>query len=116
MLGSAKTVVASDLTLIECRRAIHRGVAAGAVSESDAAGLDQDLNELAGHWMISRINPEVVARASRRFPVEPMRTLDAIHLATAVRTITAIPDLAMLTLDRRVSENAEAMGMAVVPA
>jgi hypothetical protein len=115
LLGMAETVTSSDLTMIESRRAIHRGVASGILTESNAEGLERDLNELVGHWMISRINQEVVVRASGSFPVEPIRTLDAIHLATAVRTLSAISGLSILTLDHRVRENARAMGIGVVP-
>ena len=54
----------------------------------------------------------VLARAGRAFPVEPVRTLDAIHLATALEFLAAFPDLAILALDRRVLANAIALGLA----
>ena len=43
----------------------------------------------------------VLARAGSPFPVEPVRTLDAIHLATALELATAFPDLRVLSFDRR---------------
>ena len=115
ILGSANTIATSDLTLIECFRAIHRAMAQGAISATDAQRLVRDLVERSSHWMVSRINPEVVAAASRRYPVEPVRTLDAIHLATAVRTRLAIPELAVLTLDKRIATNARELGIRVLP-
>ena len=54
----------------------------------------------------------VLARAGGAFPVEPVRTLDAIHLATALAFSEAFPDLAILALDRRVLANAIALGLA----
>ena len=42
---------------------------------------------------------------------EPVRTLDAVHLSTALLFAGAYPDLAMLTFDERVARNAEALGL-----
>jgi len=58
------------------------------------------------------LSEEVLARASRPFPVEPVRTLDAIHLATALEFTAAFPDLRLVSCDSRVRENAEALGIA----
>jgi hypothetical protein len=49
----------------------------------------------------------------RPFPVEPIRTLDAVHLATAERLGEAPPLLTIVTRDDRVRENAEALGYLV---
>ena len=57
----------------------------------------------------------VLERARRGFPREPVRTLDAIHLATAVQFQEAIPDLAVASLDERIRYNAQALAMTVVP-
>ena len=40
-----------------------------------------------------------------------MRTVDAIHLATALELAAAFPDLQLLSFDRRVRDNAEALGI-----
>lgn len=58
------------------------------------------------------LTAQVLARSGGVFPVEPVRTLDAVHLATALAFAEALPDVAMLTLDRRVSANAAAIGLA----
>ena len=50
------------------------------------------------------------------FPGELIRALDAIHLATALVIRDIHPDLSVLSLDRRVRENAAALGFGVVPA
>ena len=49
------------------------------------------------------------------FPKEPVRTLDAIHLCTAMRLRPDLPALTVLTLDVRVRENALALGFQVIP-
>ena len=58
------------------------------------------------------VTSDVLARAGRAFPVEPVRTLDAIHLATALEFVATYPDLRILSFDERVRSNAEALGIA----
>jgi len=55
-------------------------------------------------------------RDSRRpFPKEPVRTLDAIHLATALLGQSLVPDLELLSLDDRVRGPAAVMGLRLMP-
>lgn len=60
------------------------------------------------------ITDEVLARAGRRFPAEPIRTLDAIHLATADILGDPPPLVMIVTRDERVRENARALGTLLV--
>jgi len=57
------------------------------------------------------VSEEVRAGAGRVFPLEPVRTLDALHLSTALLLIQAFPDLQMLTFDQRIDANSRALGM-----
>jgi hypothetical protein len=57
----------------------------------------------------------VLDRAREPFPSEPIRTLDAVHLAAALAVRKEIPDLQVLSPDERVRTNAEALGFRVVP-
>jgi len=50
-------------------------------------------------------------KAALPFPMEPVRALEAIHLATALEFTRAFPDLRVLSLDRRVADNAIALGI-----
>jgi hypothetical protein len=55
----------------------------------------------------------VLARVRRPFPVEPIRPLDAVHLAT-VELLGEPPQLVtIVTRDARVRDNARALGYAV---
>lgn len=63
-----------------------------------------------------RVDGEIIERARRPFPGEPIRTLDALHLASALVAGAAVGDLALLTLDERVRMAAAALGLRVVPA
>lgn len=49
---------------------------------------------------------EVARRAEGVFPVEPVRTLDAIHLASALFLRESFPELLILSTDERVRRNA----------
>lgn len=42
------------------------------------------LERAQAHWTLFQVSEAVLARARRPFPVEPIRTLDALHLATAL--------------------------------
>lgn len=60
------------------------------------------------------VSDEVLERAARPFPVEPIRTLDAIHLSS-IELLGESPQLLMVvTRDNRVASNATAMGHPVV--
>lgn len=58
------------------------------------------------------VTDDVLARAGRPFPAEPIRTLAAIHLATADILGDPPPLVTIVTRDARVRENARAMGFA----
>jgi hypothetical protein len=57
----------------------------------------------------------VVERARRPFPREPLRALDALHLASALLARATLPDLALLSLDRRIRASGAALGLTIVP-
>lgn len=61
------------------------------------------------------IGPAVLDRARRPFPVEPLRTLDALHLASALTAMETLGDVAVLSLDRRVRTAARASGLELLP-
>lgn len=59
------------------------------------------------------VTDDVLARVRRPFPVEPVRTLDAVHLATAELVGEPPPLLTIVTRDDRIRENAVALGYAI---
>jgi predicted nucleic acid-binding protein len=115
-LAGAELIIASDLTLIECDRVLIRAVALDELPESDAADRQARINTVSQRWTMLALDEEIVERARRPFPSEPVRTLDAIHLASALIARKAVPDLAILTLDARIRQAADRLGFSVVPA
>jgi len=108
-------MVASDLTLVECERILLRAVAQGPLTEVDAVDRRAHLTAAARHWHVLRLGEEVTERARRPFPAEPIRTLDALHLASALVARSAVPGLAFLSLDERLRTSARGLGFAVRP-
>ena len=115
ILDKAGALVSSELTLIECDRAIYRAVAHRSLSEAKAADLRNDLTILSKGWHVLRLLPAVMARARQSFPDEPIRTLDALHIASALEARSAFPELIMLSLDLRVRKVAASLGFALAP-
>ena len=115
MLEGAEFVAASDLTLVECDRALIRAEALGQLSQFEAGQRRALLEAASLRWTLLRIDREVLERARRRFPAEPLRALDALHVASALAARSALSDLALLSLDNRVRENGAALGFDVLP-
>lgn len=114
-LRRAEIVLASDLTLIESRRVFRRLTAVGALPPGAALEVSARLEGSSEAWTLHRITASIAHRAGAGFPVEPIRTLHAIHLATALALRNIQPDLRVLSLDRRVRENAAALGFGLEP-
>lgn len=84
-------------------------------TEGEAAAMRFRLSRAAGHWTLLGLDQEVLARAGSAFPVEPVRTLDALHLASALVASSAVGQLTVLSLDRRIRECAHALGLELLP-
>ena len=116
VLRRAELVMASDLTLVECDRVLIRALTAHEIEEAAAADRRAHLDAAAARWHLWRISPEILERARRPFPVEPMRTLDAIHLASALATRSAVPGVDLLSLDDRIRRAGKLLGFRLQPA
>ncbi len=91
----------SELTLAECWRALRR------LNEPTIA--IQRLLAFQSRWDLVPIHFRLLTQVGQSFPIEPVRTLDAIDLRLA------IPELQVVSLDRRVRDNALALGLPVLP-
>jgi predicted nucleic acid-binding protein len=115
ILEGADEVVTSVLTLIEIQRAFIRAEASGMISEADRFRLMGLLNETQFQWAMMEITAEVRERACGKFPVEPVRTLDAMHLSTALEFLKVFPETYVLSLDQRIVSNLQPLGLSPVP-
>jgi hypothetical protein len=94
-------------------RVLIRAVTLDELHESDAIDRQARLNALSLQWTLMALHEEILERARR--PAEPVRTLDAIHLASALTARKVVPDLAMLTLDGSIRQAAARLGFTVLP-
>ena len=101
------------MTLAEAARALLRGRATGRLSEADERAATRGLQVFARRCDLVSITDAVLARVGRPFPVEPVRTLDALHLATAEELAEPPALVTIVTRDARVRDNARALGYAV---
>jgi predicted nucleic acid-binding protein len=115
-LAGAELVLASELTLIECERVLIRAVATGRIDEAAAADRRGWFRLASQHWAILGLEPEVSERARRPFPLEPIRTLDALHLAFALLARSLVPETRPLSLDQRIRACGKELGFELMPA
>jgi predicted nucleic acid-binding protein len=102
--------VTSALTLSEAGRAIIRARTTGRLTAEDEKAAVRALRTFERRCFVLEVNQAVLDRVRRPFPVEPIRTLDAIHLATA-ELLGEPPQLVtIVTRDERVRANASALG------
>jgi len=107
--------VTSALTFAEAARALVRARVAGRLTEEREQAARRALERLERRCTVVAVSDAVLGRVGRTYPVEPVRTLDAVHLATA-EIVAPLPQaLTLVTLDDRVRSNARALGYVVEP-
>jgi predicted nucleic acid-binding protein len=105
--------VTSALTFAEGARAIVSARVSGRLTPAEERAAVRGLRVFERRCYVVAITDAVLARVGRPFPVEPVRTLDAVHLATA-ELLGEPPQLVtIVTCDARVSDNARALGYAL---
>jgi predicted nucleic acid-binding protein len=114
-LVRATKVVSSRLTLVECRRAARRALSESRIAEAQLSEVLSVLAQSTARWAVLELTPDVAERAGGRFPLEPVRTLDAIHLASMAVLRESLPDLVVLSTDERVRKNSAQLGFEVRP-
>jgi predicted nucleic acid-binding protein len=114
-LNDADRIATSALTLLECSRGLTRARAVGRITRERELSLQHTLNVAALNWDVLDITDDVLANARTEFPVEPVRSQDAIQLATAVQLQRELGDISMLCFDKRLRDNALALGITVLP-
>ena len=105
--------VTSALTIAEAARAILRARAAGRLTPDQERAAVRALHRFERRSFLVAVSDPVLARTGRPFPVEPIRTLDAVHLATADLLGEPPALIVVVTRDVRVRDNARALGYAV---
>ena len=105
--------VTSALTLAEAGRAIIRARTTHRLTAGEEQAAVRALRTFERRCFILDVYRAVLARVRRPFPVEPIRTLDAVHLATAELLGEPPQIVTIVTRDVRVRDNARALGYIV---
>jgi predicted nucleic acid-binding protein len=107
LLLSDRVMVTSWLTLIEVRRNLARLLSGAALRDAK----DQFVTDLDAFALVAI--DETVCRAAAQIGEQlAVRSLDAIHLASAQRL--AIPSLSFVTFDLRQAQAARSLGFTVL--
>jgi predicted nucleic acid-binding protein len=113
---SGEGLVTSALTFVEAARAIVRARRERRLDARAAREAERQLAAFERGCDIVAMDDEVLRRARQEFPVEPVRSLDAIHLASVRVLDDALGGVQVVSCDDRVRQNAEALGFVLVPA
>lgn len=105
--------VASAVLPVELRGAFGRRVADGTL---DATRVPEILRRVAGdraYWTLVEVRADVLAAAETLVAIHPLRTLDAIHVASAQLFAARVPtaELIFVSADDRQTEVAAAVGL-----
>jgi hypothetical protein len=107
--------VTSAVLPLELRSGLRRRVAEGSI---DAARLPAILKHVAvdrPYWTLVEVGIDVLAGAETLVAAHPIRTLDAIHVASAqlFAARVSMPGLTFVSADKRQTEAAIAVGLVV---
>jgi hypothetical protein len=86
-------------------RALIHAKTNGLITDADRQLLKGEFIKVNASWNFLEITGAVRKRACMVFPVEPVRSPDAIHLATALELLLVYPDVSILTCNRRIINN-----------
>ena len=115
LVSSAEVVATSRLTLAEVARVLARLRVTEPILSARVAAREAEFQAESELWTLVPVDEEIWARCGRPFPVEPVRLLDAVHLATVEKISAALPGLVVLSTDDRIRKNATALGFSVQP-
>jgi predicted nucleic acid-binding protein len=112
-LPAGTRLVTSALTLSEAGRAIIRARLTGRLTAENEKVAIRALRTFERRFFLLDVDQAVLDRVRRPFPVEPVRTPDAIHLATAELLDEPPQLITIVTRDDRIRPNARALGYAI---
>lgn len=111
--GRWERAYSSELLRVEVLRSIDRNRLKGALTDDDVAELVAKAHAIFDAIELVELNPSVLSRASQPF-LTPLGTLDALHLATALRLVeSGAMELTFLTHDTELATAARSMNFTV---
>jgi hypothetical protein len=115
-LLATRRVVSSVLLPLELHSAFGRRVREGALATINQPRVFERVATDRSYWTLVELTTEVMREAETLLERHPLRTLDAIHVASArIFAIRASVDLIFVSADRRQRLAAAAVGLQVQP-
>ncbi|MCP4751605.1 MAG: type II toxin-antitoxin system VapC family toxin [Proteobacteria bacterium] len=111
LINDSPVVVSSVLSVLETKRALIRAENQQIITAGDGYRLTGLFTNTILGWSFLEISEEIRNRAALPFSVEPVRSLDAIHLATMLELLIIYPDMKILSFDQRILDNLEPLGL-----
>ena len=103
-------VVSSELIEIECRRVLHRCRLAGELTDEALTVARERLDEVLAGIDLLELSRQIKQRAMDPFPVN-VRTLDALHVATALMVDEEAGAVALFSHDEGMNRCARSLGI-----
>lgn len=115
VIASGRQLITSRLTVVETDRGIRRAYANKRLTGLSHRNVRRKFTAIIESCEIIEFHPVVITDAQTEFPVEPVRTLDALHLASFHFWARSVGRVTLVSYDIRVRQNVEAWGYEVVP-
>ena len=109
----ASDAVTSEVSRVECLRALDRLRLEGGLADRELARRRSTLLAVLSGFEMIRLSRAVLDRAAAPFPIR-IRTLDALHVASALVVRTRFPALRFATHDEDLGTAARAEGLHVI--
>jgi predicted nucleic acid-binding protein len=99
---------------IELRSALRRRVSEGTLESARVPEILKRVSADRAYWTFVEVGAEVLGAAEKLVAVHPLRTLDAIHVASAQVFAAGVSeaDLMFVSADKRQTEAAAVIGLA----
>ncbi len=110
-IWNLRAVFSSELLEIECRRAIFRDHSIGLLKDEGLLAAFEKLAEILEGAELVALESSIKRRAMEAFPVH-VKTLDALHLATALAVASQDETVAVFSYDQGMNRAARALGLA----
>jgi hypothetical protein len=107
--------VASAVLPVELRGALRRRATEGALDVAHVPAILKRVAADRAYWTLVEVGTDVLAGAETLVATHPLRTLDAIHMASAQLFAARVPTpgLIFVSADKRQTEAATAIGLSV---
>ena len=107
--------VASAVLPVELRSALRRRVSEGSLDGALLPGILSRVAADRAYWTLVEVGADVLATAETLVATHPIRTLDALHIASAQLFAARVPtpELIFVSADTRQTDAAAAVGLVV---